>query len=369
VALDTAWVVQDCARRHAVRIVLSIGLGTLGQLTMLGAVAGAFAYVQAVQTEGPVALRDLGMGPLRIPASLSIDPSSSPATLVALLGGVFVVLLVAALLQWSSKSVGANIVRRYEDDCTRSALNKLSEALSASSHRALANDRTMKRSLLKLLTRDTRYCGRAANEAILAATPALTAAATLAFLLTIGWVPLVVLMGAIILVAPLYVRVNRRGMQSMSRLEILSRRDALIKADVIKKVLESGKGPSEGAAVLDNSNTQRYLNEYETRLKMAHASLFVGNILFAAAICTTLLFFGLFHGRGIGATLVIYLVGLQYLMYSLRTLGKHITNMSVYHTAFGRYVQFIRTGSLAGLELPDTTVSRDDELLDETLQE
>jgi len=374
VAADTWWVVRDCAHRHGGRVFLVVALGVAGQLLMIAAIASAVLFVQAVQQGGTIDLSRRVPG-LEFTTGISVDAESSLATLIAVIGVLFTVVVVSALFQWWSRALGAHIVRRYEDDCTRRALHRLGEALARTpaAERDATADRALKRSLLKLVTRDTRYCGRVANEAVLAATPALTAVGAVAVLLWLGWVPLVVLFAVILAVSPLYVRVNRRGMQAMIQLQTRARADALAKSEVIRQALESPRAPATEDEAPDDPQTKLYLDAYETRLKMAHASLLVGNILFAAALCAILLFYGLFHGRGIGPGVVLYLIGLQYLMFSLRSIGKHVTNISVYHPSFSRYVQFMRTGSLTGLlELTDERVQiapGDDELLEESLQE
>lgn len=151
-------------------------------------------------------------------------------------------------------------------------------------------------------------------------------------------------------------------------MELFARESALVKSELINDAMQSPEALHSAAQALDTPRNQGFLDEYERRLKMSHASLLVGNLLFASALCAILLFFGVFHGRGIGTTAVVYLVGFNYLMASLRTLGKSMTVISIYHPAFGRYVDFMRTGSLSALRLKEEiTTETDDALLEEEL--
>jgi len=346
---DTAWLIRDSVGRYPWQSALVVVLHFLGQVFQIRALVWAVSY--AGRLDGSKSMTFFGKEWI---------PSQS-YTLLAIVGAsVLVTLVVSSVLVYGSQVLVARLVRRYEATCTMEALRAFA---SSAGLRSLQDGSSRDRGwLLGLVTKDTRYCGRALNDILRALVPALTGLGALGVMFYLDWVTTLIVLFVMILVAPLYLLVHRRGSKSMKGIQRFASRDTIAKSEAIQR-LDSTMIPVRESVfwlrrAVDGLRNRAYMSCYEGRLRAAYESLFIGDLHLAMFIFLVLVSYGwsVLGGRAPRLNILYYVVMLRYALGSLRALGKHSTNLVMFHSCFQRYVRFmqeLRPGAARTPALPD----------------
>ncbi|MEM7228003.1 MAG: hypothetical protein AAF432_04225 [Planctomycetota bacterium] len=333
---QTVWLLRDAVRTTGRRLISIAGLQFTGQVLQIGALGVAITYAGALQAGGAVSL-----------FGSSYDARSSIALLIMATVAVGGMLFLAAGITYASKFLLSGVMRSYEEQCTRDALKHFGhtdDLRGVSTHVEGSLD---ERTLLRIVTKDARYCGRVVGEAVLACVPLVLLIVASIVMLIIDWLPTVIILVCFILAGPFYMWAARRGSASMEGIEAYARDDALLKAAMIRRLNRSMTSPASSPAwfedAMDDPISQAYLRAYEQRLRAAHVGIFVANIQIATTIAVIVLYFGIatLRGMDMGATLVTYILALTYAMASSRGVAKAITNIAVFSPSFRRYVAFM----------------------------
>lgn len=334
--INTRWLITDSLYRHKGATFQTLALQFFGQVSQIAGLGLSIGYANAVLSGTTLTILDR-----------EFVVHGSLNNLLPVVAIASIMLFGSALLAMRGKVCLVRLVRDYEADCTRRALR----VFAYSSGFQIPKDPQIddERTILRLLTKDSRYCGRALNEILLAVIPAVVGLVAFVAIVALDWRPSLIVVFLLALTAPLYLRINRRGAESMELIEQLARTDALIKSDAIRQANNLSIPFHDDDAwidrILGNETATRYLDAYEYRLRAAHMSIFVGSLLLAGTVSVTLLFAGLqaMQEPAAGATLSMFLLALIYLLASIRSVGKNITNLSIFHLSFGRLIDFLKS--------------------------
>ncbi|MEX1088421.1 MAG: hypothetical protein WEC36_04280, partial [Phycisphaeraceae bacterium] len=330
---DMLWLTRDAARRFPAGIVGALAAQVTGQMLFAGALTQVVLYVRAVERGKHYAL----------PKSIPIEMSGTTLALAAA-GAALLLFGASASLSFWGRLISTRLVRRYEDTCAKACL----EAVAIGSWPISDIGQPLTdRQLLRMLTKDVRYCGRAVDELIGAITPLFTMLISFATLVYLDWRLSLVLLLMTAVGAPAYMMVNRRGRKSMRAIERYASEDTLLKQELIgrSKIETSPAALSSHAAqeLLDHDSHRHYLDGYEFRLRAAHSSIYVSNLLFATVFCVLLLYFGLLAptAEGAGYSILAFVLAAQYFLVSVRGVAKSGANLSMFHESFCRVSRFL----------------------------
>ena len=114
------WLLKDSAWRYRKSVILILGAGSLSIAVQVAALGQVVLYASSLEGERQV--RILGM---------EFAPRSSLELLVLLGFGVLILLSIAALLQYYSRSETLAVARHYQDLCSKRIVGLLGEGFDA----------------------------------------------------------------------------------------------------------------------------------------------------------------------------------------------------------------------------------------------
>jgi hypothetical protein len=311
-------------------------LSFAGLVLQAAAFLGLVAFVQASQTDWTITL-----------FGLHIPVGGTVGGLVAFALVLLAALGLSAACQYGARLVAVRLALSYEQMSARRAAHVIATRRfgTPGADGVVPDDRTLQ----TLLTRGPRYLGRARIELLNAVTPltmSLLAGAAMLY-----WQPLftLALFGVLAISAPFHLLVIRAGMTSSRDLSAFARADTLAKVDVLNALRKRPIARPEDVDWIDErlsgELSQRYMDAYGIRLRVAHMSSLVSNLTMALILFVLALYFGNVMLRGDDgiAHVLLYVVALRYFLGGTSAALKTFTTINIFYVFFQRYLRDIGT--------------------------
>lgn len=329
----------DAGRQWPGRIGAALGLTLTGQILQLAALAVTMLTITAVLRGKPLCLYQW---------CLHVEQSRLVFALVEICAGLG--LIAAGGITLIGKLVTISLVRKYETYCALRVMTRFSEGYPNIDSSNSSSVATQEKSLVVAITKDVRYCGRALLELLLAMPSAVIAVTALAVLMGLYPAPSIAVVFVLSGFFPAYAWVNRRGANSMMDIERTARADTLARQIALQRLLRISVAPGSASSwvrrAVEQPHAAEHLRAYEARLQSPHISIFLGSVQLATVLVVVVVFFGarMLSGGGLdGGTAWKYVLALMYFLGSLRSLGKHGTNLVIFHSSFSRYLTLLHS--------------------------
>ena len=343
-----SWVFRDALIRFRRDTLTAAMLGYLGLLAQGIALGVMVTYARAI--EKGTDFNFLGR---------TADPRVEMWMLFTVAGVIIVLLAISAGFIYLSRLRAYDLVREYEEFCTKRIFSLLARLPSPRS--PLASLNLTDRKTYQLL-RDARYSARILILLIFSFQAAVTVVIAYVGLLFINAPLSLLITGLIVLSLVFLYRVSIWGARHSIRMEKHSPGAAAEKRQILTD-LKRAPAPSatvgnQVETMLASGTMKNFLDAYIGRLRQPESSKLVTNLLTAAALFSILVIEGsaLLKGQDNWSTLVVYLVALRYFLNNLSVVANTYTKLNRFFPLLRTHHEFIKDASAAGEDPPVVTV-------------
>ena len=277
------------------------------------------------------------------------DPRSSIELLVLASLCVLLSLILSAIMNYFSRSSIIKIARKYAEYCSNRVLHLLSSGLIIDS--SIHNDKTISKSLQRVVTTDSRMCSRVLRNLLGMIVPLLTLMAAFVVLIYIDMFLTLFVIAVLMIVLFLQYHLSRIIVGHSMAFEELGPRvsheyRALIESFKEREHVSTDTEFNDSKVFFSTSSpVYKYQDAYFGRLHTVESSNFVSDIF--KAVILGIILFGMgasiiYTGTGWGR-LLIYLVALNYITINLRKIFASIIGINRFYPQLRRYFYFIQS--------------------------
>ena len=328
-AATLRWMTIDALWRFRGSTLWILGGGLTALALQVGAIGLSAAYAHALEQGDPVAVfgRDY-------------DARSS-GTLLAMCGGaVLLLLLGSAWLAWMSRRHEVRLLSRYQEFCTRRALDWLGGPLFVL---PVGSDAAYDaRDVRRTVRGDAAFLGRAVRLLVAGVVPGVTFVLAGVTLLVLEPVITLVTIGVVLVSVAFLYRVNLAAAHSSHALEAQLPRVAK-EMNHLMAGLRDRSAPTIGAQELRepfaSGGFRGYLDARDARMFAMERGRFVSNAFLAVVMFAVIVMLGIdliAEGTGWGR-LLIYIVALRHGLVNFRSFTTMLTSINRFHKQISRY--------------------------------
>lgn len=339
------WLIKDSLLRHRKKV-LSILISEFIAITLqVQAIGLAIYYIRALENNKIIHF-----------AGQNFEARTSLLLLMCFGVCISFSLIISAGLEYFSRTKLIKIWRLYEEFCSKRIIWLLGCNLRIwlpHEHNFINN-----KTIVNLVRRDSRYCGRIFGLLIGAINPFVTLiiSSLALFYINLFLTSIILLLISVSLFF-LY-KINVNGARSTMLMEQYSGKAALEYRRVIHrqqnlplpKIISHN---SRDEKIFEIDNVKKYLDAFEGRLKAVVNSELISNIVFSLSICTIFIILGtriILEGEGWSRTLT-YIIALRYSFSTFKQLVRRMTSINRFYPHLKRYFDFIENTRNVNLPL------------------
>ena len=261
-------------------------------------------------------------------------PASSQAHFLLIMWTVLCfVLVLSSVLAYAGKASAVKLARLYEEAAISRTLTKII--------RAKAKGKQINSPLIKtFLARGPHYLGRLSLEIHSSVVPVLTCCVAFLIMLLANWKISLLIIFLLLALVPAFIVVNRHATLSTKRMNELAARHSAAKADLLRALEQHGTD-----AVVKEFGLgveQRFLDNYEIRLRATFKSVAITNTIAAFAFFFALIpFLHQIDGEGGSAAgFAIFFVSLVYFFRGLQQFYRLATKFYIFYPHMKPYFTY-----------------------------
>ncbi len=330
------WLFREAILSSWLKAIIVLVTGFIGVSLQIAAIAQALSYAKAMKRGSNISF-----------LQFNIDPRASLPLLLLVTGGIFISLLLSALMIYFSERTLIQLSLRFEAICIRRIIAGLS-----GSHSFLHPERQTPYQIreINLLTSNTaRYCARAARRVMGAIIPAITVVASFGVLIYTDLFTTGLLFSLIAVFMPVFWRLNYSGALTTLDYEATGRHARKHLRNEIHRLHNAPlqfvpNNQLKPERLVDFQPVSEHQQAFADRLLLPNRSHLVNHILMACGFSILILAVGLralYEGYG-WEQLAVYLVALRYCLKNLQRFSVDVATCSRYYPMVNRYYQFAK---------------------------